>query len=80
MSNTTKPQLTVMYSCAACRTVDRPMQVDGREQNEDILEWMEKVQTALGADHAYLGCSSPTCDLKIPSPKDADWIGQAMKQ
>ena len=76
-----KPRIKVLYSCIACGAVDRPVEIDARESHEDIGWWMESVlRPALGQDHADRNCSSPSCSLKIPMPKDADWVGQAPKQ
>lgn len=76
-----KPQITVLYSCAMCGAKDRPVQCDARDKSQNVVEWLERVaMDAVGRDHFDRHCSASTCDLKIPSPKDADWIGQAAKQ
>lgn len=76
-----RPQLTCFYSCALCGAKDRPVQVDARESEQNVVDWVERVvMEAVGRDHYSRDCASPTCDLKIPAPEDADWIGQATKQ
>jgi hypothetical protein len=75
-----KPTITVLYSCKGCGVKDRPVALEGRESDEDVVEWMKKVQSVVGAEHGALHCPSPTFDLKVPMPADADWIGQATKQ
>lgn len=72
--------VTVLYSCRVCGALDRPVEVKAREPDQDLMLWMTAVQIALGADHATRACHSPVCDLKIPLPKDADYLGQPTKQ
>lgn len=74
-----KPTITVLYTCVTCGAFKRAVDVEARESDEGVLEWMKKVQMVVGADHARRNCISSTCDLRIPMPKDADWVGQASK-
>ena len=69
--------ITIMFSCAGCGLVKHKLQVPARE-TEDIFEWMEKVKRWLGDEHERVSpqCQSPCCDLMIPMPDDAEFIGQ----
>jgi hypothetical protein len=75
------PIVTVLYSCTPCATRDREVVVRQRGPDEDVVAWVNHVRDCVGADHATFSplCVSPTCDLKIPLPKDAR-IGDAYKQ
>ena len=65
------------YTCARCQTTDREFSVRARHPDEDILDWMNVVQQAMGDDHSAYApyCRSPHCDLKIPLADDNSRIG-----
>lgn len=74
--------IAVRFSCKECGLKDIRVSVSARQEDEDVVHWVEKVMTvALCQRHALL---SPSCrpkqlsDLKIPiEPDDHDgWIGK----
>lgn len=74
--------ITCYYTCKACGTVKRPVQVPART-TEDVVSWLRKVVAfAIGNDHRT---HSPKCqatkmsDLMIPLPPESEFIGQQIE-
>lgn len=69
--------VVIAYKCA-CMPVEASITVRYRRTDEDVTEWMEMVQAALGVDHQL---RSPLCMrtaveyAKIPAPENAPFIG-----
>lgn len=69
----------VLYSCRTCGLKDVTVQVRAREDNEEVVAWMEACGKVLGADHFL---RNPHCrteslsDIKIPIT-GADRVGGA---
>ncbi len=69
--------ITVRYKCR-CMAMERSLAVVDRGQDEDLMDWMTKVQMALGADHQLISpnCISGTVEyLKIPHDEDNPSVG-----
>lgn len=75
--------ITCQFSCDGCGLRSHPVEVRAREQDEDIIEWMENtVGRSVAFEHLVM---SPTCraqgvrDLKIPLPPEGEgedkWVG-----
>lgn len=62
-------KVTVIYSCSICGLENSRLEMDARKPEEDIGDWMEKLQLSLGMDHNK---KSPFCkagklsEVKIP--------------
>lgn len=74
--------ITLFYSCKHCGLVERPVQVPAREA-EDVAVWVKQVVAkVIGDDHVTVspGCNANSIThLKIPMPKDAQFIGQQVE-
>lgn len=74
--------LKVLYTCDQCGIIDRPVEVEERDAQEDIAEWMYKVQVVLSVDHDKV---SPNCyitkftNAKIPLAPNGGIIGQGTR-
>ncbi len=65
-----REMLSCRFSCAACATVDAPVLVPSRVEDEDVVTWMEKTCiVAVWREHRRI---SPLCpaqvltEMKIP--------------
>lgn len=72
----------IIYTCRQCGIDEREIRVRERTADENIIAWMNAVQTAVGEDHLRMSpaCRSQTCDLKIPLANKNAEIGQAVRQ
>ena len=76
--------ITVKYSCAECGLNDREVQVPARAtEATDVCHWVGvTVAQCVSDDHSRI---SPSCRsdkasmLKIPMPKEAEFIGQQIE-
>ena len=74
--------LDIRYDCRGCGLVDVIVHVPARASNEDVVWWVEEIVTpTVSEDHQQRSpqCMCDVFDLKIPAPKDADYIGQPRK-
>jgi hypothetical protein len=73
--------IKVIYTCGTCGVKDREVIVPEREENQDVLKYVNSVAECIGADHASV---SPNCrankikEVKIPVSKDGvvgkNWV------
>lgn len=77
----TSGMLTVKFRCNKCG-VKGTAQVAPRPSEQDLMEWMGRVKSAVNMAHALLNlmCNGATVDLAIPMPPADDpdaWVGKA---
>lgn len=71
-SKHTQRWIDVRYKCG-CQDAERTVQVQERRTGEDVLDFMRRVQLAIGADHRKTSplCMSNTMEYaKVPAPGD----------
>lgn len=75
-----KPVVGVLYTCDKCGLKDKLVNVEERAPDEELTDWMYKVQLACSQDHDRV---SPTCyiykftHVKIPMAHGSDFVGRA---
>lgn len=69
--------ITVRYTCGICDVVDAEVPIIARLNEEDLVEWMNKLTLAISQDHAR---RSPFCHprklkhVMIPT-QNSGWVG-----
>jgi hypothetical protein len=75
--------ITVMFSCKGCGLDKRKVEVTARESAEvDVVNWLEEVvQPRVAEEHKRLSphCPNPNCDLLLPTPEGAEFLGQQVE-
>lgn len=70
-------KITVVYTCGMCDIVDAPVEVESRDSDGDLMDWMNAMAIALANDHHR---RSPHCHpkkfkvVKIPV-ENTGWVG-----
>lgn len=54
----TKPAITILYSCDLCGLKDVKIAVAARDDDSDIMIWMDSLIRKIAADHSH---RSPRC-------------------
>ena len=74
--------VTVEYTCTCMLARWEPVQVRARREREDLDEWMDIIRDAVSELHERQSpmCPSPVCSLRFHLPKDARYLGEAMRQ
>ena len=74
-----KPKIKVRYTCGKCGIKRMPVEVDERDDGQDVIAWMATMTTELIADHER---RSPGCrplifdEVMIPSDEQTP-VGKA---
>lgn len=69
--------LEIFYKCT-CMDAEAALSVPCRRPDEDIRDWIAKVQGAIGTHHwtAHPDCRATTMEYaKIPAPENAPYLG-----
>lgn len=69
--------MTILYKCH-CMAAEAAVEVAERRDGEDILDWMQHVQMAIGVDHRKRSvlCMATALEYaKIPVPEGSPAIG-----
>jgi hypothetical protein len=78
-----KHVIEVTYSCQGCGLRERPVRVQERFAEEELVGgWMAYVTQTVTNDHFRVSplCREPACELTIPLASRAAPVGQAQRR
>ena len=72
--------ISIGFKCNSCGANVRGIQTPARGA-EDVVEWIQKLGPIVKEAHQKVSpnCTCMVCDLFVPMPKEAEFVGQQIE-